>query len=220
VPTIGEQLIEPLMEHRLLNKKAARAEAVELIRRVGIPRAEEMLNAYPHELSGGMLQRVMIAIALSCNPKLLIADEPTTALDVTVQAQILDLLNQIKAESNTAILLITHDLGVVAEMADHVVVMYAGKVIEEAPVVELFQNPQHPYTQGLLRSKPVIGRREKRLYSIPGQVPQLIDLGQQCAFHDRCASCLPICKEQQPPLSITEGGHKVACWLYEEGVGK
>ena len=220
VLTIGEQIMEPLMEHRLLHKKQARAEAVELITRVGIPRAEEMLKAYPHELSGGMLQRVMIAIALSCQPKLLIADEPTTALDVTVQAQILDLLNKIKAESNTAILLITHDLGVVAEMADHVVVMYAGKVIEEAPVIELFQNPKHPYTKGLLRSKPVIGRREERLYSIPGQVPQLIGLGESCAFADRCESCLPVCREQRPVLTDSENGHVVACWLYEEGVAR
>ncbi|MCX7570929.1 ABC transporter ATP-binding protein [Tumebacillus sp. DT12] len=220
VLTIGEQLIEPLMEHRLLSKKEARAESAGLITRVGIPRAEEMLKAYPHELSGGMLQRIMIAIALSCQPKLLIADEPTTALDVTVQAQILDLLNGIKAESNTAILLITHDLGVVAEMADHVVVMYAGKVIEEAPVIELFQNPRHPYTKGLLRSKPVIGRREERLYSIPGQVPQLIGLGEACAFADRCESCLPVCRERRPVITQGENGHLVACWLYEEGVSR
>ena len=168
--TVGEQIVETLREHELLSKNEAYKKAIELIRKVGIARADEIVHSYPHELSGGMLQRIMIAVALSCNPKLLIADEPTTALDVTIQAQILDLLRQVKEEFKTSILLITHDLGVVAEMADYVVVMYGGKVIEEAPVLEIFQNPKHPYTKGLLKSKPVMGKRIDKLYSIPGQV--------------------------------------------------
>jgi peptide/nickel transport system ATP-binding protein len=220
VLTVGEQILEPLWEHQLLGKKEARTRAIELISLVGIPRPEQMLDAYPHQLSGGMLQRVMIAIALSCNPKLLIADEPTTALDVTIQAQILDLLREIKETYQTAILLITHDLGVVAEMADYVVVMYAGRVIEQAPVVELFRNPRHPYTQGLLRSKPVIGQRQKRLYSIPGQVPDLTGLGDSCYFSDRCERCMEICRHRQPPLRSFADGHQAACWLYEEEGGR
>ncbi|MGD8191363.1 ABC transporter ATP-binding protein [Brevibacillus ginsengisoli] len=218
VLTIGEQIMEPLMEHQLLSKKEARKTAIKLIEKVGIPRADEIVDAYPHELSGGMLQRIMIAIALSCNPKMLIADEPTTALDVTIQAQILDLLRKVKDEFQTSILLITHDLGVVAEMADYVVVMYAGKVIEEAPVIDLFRKPKHPYTQGLMKSKPVINQRLERLYSIPGQVPNLLDLGDACHFSDRCESCMEICRSKQPPLRESTDGHKVACWLYEEGV--
>ncbi|MGP7817360.1 ABC transporter ATP-binding protein [Niallia sp. 01092] len=217
VMTIGEQIIEPIMEHTLVSKKEAKQKAIKLITSVGIPRAEQIMNAYPHELSGGMLQRIMITIALSCNPKLLIADEPTTALDVTIQAQILDLLRKIKEEHHTSIMLITHDLGVVAEMADYVVVMYAGKIIEEAPVLELFKNPKHPYTQGLLKSKPVFNQRKKRLYSIPGQVPNPVDLGEFCYFHDRCEHCMDICREKQPKLEADENGHKAACWLYEGG---
>jgi peptide/nickel transport system ATP-binding protein len=215
---VGEQIIEPLMEHQLLSKRDARARAIELITQVGIPRAKEIMDCYPHELSGGMLQRIMIAIALSCGPKLLIADEPTTALDVTIQAQILDLLREIREQQGTSIMLITHDLGVVAEMADYVVVMYAGKVIEEASVFELFREPKHPYTQGLLRSKPVIGQRKERLYSIPGQVPNPIGLEESCYFSDRCEHCMAICRVQQPPLREDATGHKVACWLYEEEV--
>lgn len=176
------------------------------------------MNAYPHELSGGMRQRVMIAMAVSCNPKLLIADEPTTALDVTIQAQILDLMRDIKKKLNTSILLITHDLGVVAEMADYVVVMYAGKVIEEAPVEELFKNPLHPYTVGLLKSKPVLNKETgNRLYSIPGQVPNPIGMPDNCYFSSRCDKCMKVCKEKQPHLINVNERHKVACWLYEEG---
>ncbi|YAR64295.1 ABC transporter ATP-binding protein [Bacillus cytotoxicus] len=163
-----------------------------------------------------MLQRIMIAVALSCNPKLLIADEPTTALDVTIQAQILDLLRQVKEEFKTSILFITHDLGVVAEMADYVVVMYGGKVIEEAKVLELFQNPKHPYTKGLLKSKPVMGKRTDKLYSIPGQVPNLVGLGEFCYFSGRCEHCMDICRNATPDLKEHENNHKVACWLYEE----
>ncbi|MEC2537125.1 ABC transporter ATP-binding protein, partial [Bacillus cereus] len=188
--TVGEQIVETLREHELLSKNEAYKKAIELIRKVGIARADEIVHSYPHELSGGMLQRIMIAVALSCNPKLLIADEPTTALDVTIQAQILDLLRQVKEEFKTSILLITHDLGVVAEMADYVVVMYGGKVIEEAPVLEIFQNPKHPYTKGLLKSKPVMGKRIDKLYSIPGQVPNLVGLGEFCYFSGRCEHCM------------------------------
>ncbi|AOZ92877.1 ABC transporter ATP-binding protein [Paenibacillus crassostreae] len=217
VLTIGEQITEPIILHLLMNRKEARLKAIELINLVGIPRAEKIYDSFPHELSGGMRQRIMIAIALSCNPKLLIADEPTTALDVTIQAQILDLMREIKNKMNTSIMLITHDLGVVAEMADYVVVMYAGKVIEEAPVLELFKEPKHPYTQGLLKAKPIINQEKDRLYSIPGQVPNPVDLEDNCHFHARCEFCMDICKAKQPPFrSLANGEHKVACWLYEE----
>lgn len=217
VLTIGQQIVEPILLHTLLDRKKAKARAIELISLVGIPRAESIFDAYPHELSGGMRQRIMIAIALSCEPKLLIADEPTTALDVTIQAQILDLMRDIKKKLNTAIMLITHDLGVVAEMADYVVVMYAGKVIEEAPVHEIFKNPKHPYTQGLLKARPVLGQRQERLYSIPGQVPNPIELGVNCHFHDRCPSCMETCTVKQPSLkTYQDPEHKVSCWLYEE----
>ncbi|WP_406904351.1 ABC transporter ATP-binding protein [Bacillus cereus] len=214
--TVGEQIVETLREHELLSKNEAYKKAIELIRKVGIARADEIVHSYPHELSGGMLQRIMIAVALSCNPKLLIADEPTTALDVTIQAQILDLLRQVKEEFKTSILLITHDLGVVAEMADYVVVMYGGKVIEEAPVLEIFQNPKHPYTKGLLKSKPVMGKRIDKLYSIPGQVPNLVGLGEFCYFSGRCEHCVEICGKEAPNLNVNDENHKVACWLYEE----
>ncbi|MBP2002335.1 peptide/nickel transport system ATP-binding protein [Paenibacillus shirakamiensis] len=217
VLTIGEQITEPLALHLLLDRKAAKKRAIELITLVGIPRAEEIFHSYPHELSGGMRQRIMIAIALSCDPKLLIADEPTTALDVTIQAQILDLMRDIKRKLNTSIMLITHDLGVVAEMADFVVVMYAGKVIEEAPVLEIFKDPQHPYTKGLLKAKPIINEKKERLYSIPGQVPNPVDLGDNCHFHDRCEFCMDICRTKLPPLRVHgDHNHKTACWLYEE----
>ncbi|ANS45722.1 peptide ABC transporter ATP-binding protein [Bacillus thuringiensis] len=214
--TVGEQIVETLREHELLSKNEAYKKAIELIRKVGIARANEIVHSYPHELSGGMLQRIMIAVALSCNPKLLIADEPTTALDVTIQAQILDLLRQVKEEFKTSILLITHDLGVVAEMADYVVVMYGGKVIEEAPVLEIFQNPKHPYTKGLLKSKPVMGKRIDKLYSIPGQVPNLVGLGEFCYFSGRCEHCMEICEKEALNLNVNDENHKVACWLYEE----
>ncbi|MEW4153471.1 ABC transporter ATP-binding protein [Bacillus thuringiensis] len=214
--TVDEQIVETLREHELLSKNEAYKKAIELIRKVGIARANEIVHSYPHELSGGMLQRIMIAVALSCNPKLLIADEPTTALDVTIQAQILDLLRQVKEEFKTSILLITHDLGVVAEMADYVVVMYGGKVIEEAPVLEIFQNPKHPYTKGLLKSKPVMGKRIDKLYSIPGQVPNLVGLGEFCYFSGRCEHCMEICEKEAPNLNGNDENHKVACWLYEE----
>lgn len=214
--TIGKQIVEPLIEHKKLDKIEAFEQGVELIKKVGISRAEEIMYSYPHELSGGMLQRIMIAIALSCNPKLLIADEPTTALDVTIQAQILDLINGLKDEFNTAVLLITHDLGVVAEVADYVVVMYAGKIIEEAPVLELFKNNMHPYTEGLLKAKPILGQRTERLHTIEGNVPNLSELKPSCYFSDRCTKCMEICKKKAPTLQVVGDNHKVACWLYQE----
>lgn len=218
VLTIGQQIMEPLMDHLKLGKKQARQKAIELISQVGISRPEQIANSYPHELSGGMLQRIMIAIAISCNPKLLIADEPTTALDVTIQAQILDMLRQVKEQSNMSILLITHDLGVVAEMADYVVVMYSGKIVEEGEVVELFERPKHPYTQGLLRSKPIVGQRREELYSIPGQVPNPLTLKESCYFHDRCEHCMSVCTSSEPLLKQVGERQKAACWLYEEAL--
>lgn len=219
VLTIGEQITEPLMEHELITKKEAKKKALELIELVGIGGGSEIFSSYPHQLSGGMLQRIMIAIALSCNPSLLIADEPTTALDVTIQAQILDLLRTLKEERDMSMLLITHDLGVVAEVADYVIVMYAGKVIEHAPVVELFKNPQHPYTKGLLEAKPVINQRKERLYTIPGQVPDLANLKPSCYFSDRCEHTMSICRNKAPEMKPINERHEVACWLYEEKVG-
>ena len=198
--TVGNQIMESIMLHQKLDKKQARDKAIEMVKLVGIPRAEAIVDSYPHELSGGMRQRIMIAMALSCNPKLLIADEPTTALDVTIQAQILDLMRDIKQKTQTSIMLITHDLGVVAEMADYVVVMYAGKVIEEGPVNDIFKNPLHPYTRGLLKSKPVINQETDRLYSIPGQVPNPIGMKDSCYFHERCEHCMEICKTQIPTI--------------------
>ncbi|MGN7456514.1 ABC transporter ATP-binding protein [Paenibacillus pasadenensis] len=214
VLTIGRQIAEPLREHLRLGRKEAMRRAVELIREVGISRPEQIADAYPHELSGGMLQRVMIAIAVSCKPKLLIADEPTTALDVTIQAQILDLLRGLQAKSGMALLLITHDLGVVAEMADYVIVMYAGKVVEEGEVERLFREPRHPYTQGLLRSKPVLGQVREELYSIPGQVPNPLELGAGCAFADRCEFAMDRCRRQEPPLAPVGSDQQAACWLH------
>lgn len=218
--TIGFQVMEPLILHEGLDKKTARKRAIGLLEEVGIPRADEIVDCYPHELSGGMRQRVMIAMGLACKPKLLIADEPTTALDVTIQAQILDLMRNIKKDLNTSILLITHDLGVVAEMADYVVVMYAGKVVEEGGVMEIFKNPSHPYTKGLLKSKPIITERKEELYSIPGQVPNPVGIPDSCYFSERCECCKPECKNTIPHLRLIEDNHKVACWLYEENASK
>lgn len=214
---IGDQICEAIILHQKLTKQEAEKKAIDVLKIIGIPRAEEIMKCFPHELSGGMRQRVMIAMAVCCNPKLLIADEPTTALDVTIQAQILDLMRDIKKKLNTSIMFITHDLGVVAEMADYIVVMYAGKVIEEAPVDELFKNPLHPYTQGLLKSKPVLTQETDRLYSIPGQVPYPIGMPDNCYFSSRCDRCQAKCKDVQPELKNVNDRHKVACWLYEEG---
>ena len=213
--TIGYQIEEVIMLHQRLNKVEAKKKAVEMLKLVGVPRADEIVECYPHELSGGMRQRAMIAMAVSCNPKLLIADEPTTALDVTIQAQILDIMKDLKKKLDTSIMLITHDLGVIAEMAEYVVVMYAGKVIEEAPVIELFQNPMHPYTEGLMKSKPSLDKDVDRLYSIPGQVPNPINMPEECYFCARCPKAIDICRKQQPSIREIRPGHKVACFLYE-----
>lgn len=215
VYTIGDQIMEPLMLHQHLPTNLARAKAIEMLHIVGIPNPETRVDEYPHQLSGGQRQRAMIAMALACNPSLLIADEPTTALDVTVQAQILDLMNNLKKEFNSAIMLITHDLGVIAETAQRVVVMYAGKVVEEAEVIPLFSSPQHPYTQGLLRSIPRINEDRKRLDVIEGVVPNPLNFPPGCRFHNRCPHCFEKCRSEDPPLYILESGRKVRCWLFE-----
>ncbi|OPJ60785.1 ABC transporter ATP-binding protein [Clostridium oryzae] len=215
--TIGNQIEESLILHKGIGKSEARKVAIEMLELVKIPRAGNIVNCYPHELSGGMRQRVMIAMAICCNPKLIIADEPTTALDVTIQAQILDILRDLKEKVNTSIMLITHDLGVVAEMADYVVVMYAGKIVEESPVIELYKNPKHPYTVGLLKSKPRINHHQDMLYSIPGQVPNPLDMPRGCYFNPRCSMAKDICRTIAPELKKVEEGHSVSCWLYEGG---
>jgi len=214
--TIGNQLGESLQIHEGLSKRAARDRAIELMDKVRIPHASKRVDDYPHQFSGGMRQRVMIAMALACSPKLLIADEPTTALDVTIQAQILDLLRKLQAETGMAILLITHDLGVIAEMADHVTVMYASQVVESAPVGELFTNPLHPYTLGLFRSRPQPGMSDA-LYSIPGMVPSPVRLPPGCFFHPRCQWCMePRCTSELPELRELRPGHLVRCHRAEE----
>lgn len=220
VYTIGSQIMEAIMLHQKLDKKAAREKCIEMLKLVGIPRADEVVDDYPHQFSGGMRQRVMIAMALSCNPKLLIADEPTTALDVTIQAQILELMKELKEKLNTAIMLITHDLGVVAEMADHIIVMYAGKVVEEGSAEEIFGDPKHPYTIGLLNSKPNLNRTSARLDVIPGSVPNPLAIPEGCAFNPRCSHAMDICREKMPKLDSIGQGRQARCWLYnkEEGV--
>ena len=214
----GVQIREVFKLHRDWSKNVEQEKAIESLASVGIPDPESRAKAYPHELSGGMAQRVMIAMALSCEPELLIADEPTTALDVTIQAQILDLIRDLQENSNTAVLLITHDLGVIAEMADRVAVMYAGQIVEETDVSTLFKDPLHPYSQGLLASIPVLGAPTDTLDTIPGVVPSLIDLPAGCRFAARCAARvendLSICTEQRPDLLEVAPGHSVRCWLH------
>lgn len=216
---VGDQLSEVLQIHQDLGKEAGHKRAVELLSMVGIPEPESRVNAFPHELSGGMAQRVMIAMALACVPELLIADEPTTALDVTIQAQILDLMRNLRSKMDTSIILITHDLGVVAEMCDRVVVMYAGRIVEESPVIELFESPKHPYTTALIGSTPVLGQADKALTTIPGSVPNLIDLPPGCKFAPRCLprveNELEICTSEEPELKQVAPGRWVRCWLYE-----
>ncbi|WAA09596.1 ABC transporter ATP-binding protein [Fervidibacillus albus] len=214
--TIGNQLMEAVLIHHKWSKKKAFERAVEMLRLVGLPRQEELMNAYPHELSGGMRQRVMIAMALICDPKVLIADEPTTALDVTIQAQILQLIKEINEKLKTAVLLITHDLGVVAEGCERVIVMYAGKIVEEGDVHTIFQNPQHPYTKGLLQSIPDIRKKEERLFSIPGTVPKPGSVKQGCRFYSRCNVRESRCLYEHPPYFTTEENHNVRCWLAEK----
>lgn len=218
--TVGSQIVEAIRLHQKKTARQARQAAVEMLAKVGMADPQRRFDEYPHQLSGGMRQRVMIAMALSCMPKLLIADEPTTALDVTIQAQILELLRHLQAERKMSILLITHDLGVVAENADHVVVMYASRIVESAPVEPLFARPLHPYTQGLLRSLPRLNERRERLEVIPGTVPNPVEFPSGCKFHPRC----PIgcedkrCQSEEPPLRQVASGRRVACW-YAEGYG-
>jgi oligopeptide/dipeptide ABC transporter ATP-binding protein len=210
--TVGEQIMEGMLRHLPLNRAQASEQALQMMQKVGIPAPQQRMNDYPHQLSGGMRQRVMIAMALACHPTLLIADEPTTALDVTIQAQILELMRSLQHETQTAIVLITHDLGVVAEMADQVVVMYAGQVVEQAPVLELFERPQHPYTVGLLGAVPHLEQEQERLASIEGQVPHLLQRPRGCNFAPRCPFAQTACLEQSPPLAQVLPGHWSACW--------
>src|SRR6202142_652603 len=220
---VGDQIAEVLSIHQDFGKEAGQKRAVELLKMVGIPEAERRAESFPHELSGGMGQRVMIAMALACVPELLIADEPTTALDVTIQAQILDLMRDLRDKVNSAIIFITHDLGVVAEMCERVAVMYAGQIVEQAESVELFDNPLHPYTQGLIGSIPILGKIKERLDVIPGNVPNLIDPPSGCRFAARCAARekygLKICPEAAPQLQEVRPDHLVRCWLYQSADG-
>jgi oligopeptide/dipeptide ABC transporter ATP-binding protein len=214
---ISTQMIETIILHQGMNKADAKERAIEMLRLVGIPAPEKRVDAYPHQFSGGMRQRVMIAMALSCNPEVLIADEPTTALDVTIQAQILELINDLSEKLGTAVIMITHDLGVVAGMCDKVCVMYAGRVVEKATTEELFNDPKHPYTVGLIKSIPRLDQgRDEALYSIEGQPPRVIDLPDCCPFHPRCDKATEKCKTHYPPETILGEDRFVRCWLYEE----
>jgi peptide/nickel transport system ATP-binding protein len=220
---IGMQIGEVLELHRGMKRRGARARAEELLAMVGIPDPKRRIEAFPHELSGGMAQRVMIAMALACEPELLIADEPTTALDVTIQAQILDLMRILQRETNTALILITHDLGVVAEMCDRVAVMYAGEIVEQTDVTSLFEHPKHPYTRGLIGSVPVLGHEQDELTAIPGSVPNLIDLPPHCRFAPRCRSRVDfnveLATQRHPELLPVSEGHAVRCWMYHDTDG-
>jgi len=222
--TVGDQIVEILQIHTNFDKKQAWERTVELLSLVGIPDAARKAKAYPHEMSGGQAQRVMIAMALALNPQILIADEPTTALDVTIQAQILDLMRGLRTKINTAVVLITHDLGVIAEMADRVAVMYAGQIVEESNVITIFDKPMHPYTVGLIASVPVLGQVKEELDTIPGNVPNLVNLPKGCRFASRCKSreehhLEEICDQKNPDLLQVEKGHTVRCWLYQNTDG-
>ena len=217
VHRVKDQLMETIMAHMDLSKEDALKRAITMLDLVGIPSPEKRVNDYPHQMSGGMRQRVMIAMALSCHPELLIADEPTTALDVTIQAQIMELLYKVRERFNMAVMLITHDLGVVAESADRVLVMYCGKIVEEAPVIPLFEEPQHPYTKGLLGSIPKIDEDQERLFMIDGMVPNPLNMPKGCAFSDRCNACMDICREKMPAL-VSDGSRSVRCFLYHDEV--
>lgn len=216
--TVGKQIAEGIMMHQKVSHKEAMAQALEMLKAVNIPNPEERLNSYPHQFSGGMRQRVVIAIALACNPDLLIADEPTTALDVTVQAQILDLMNELKSKMNTAIILITHDLGVVADLAERVIVMYGGEIMEEASVHDIFKDPKHPYTWGLIKSIPRldIDREKEKLSSIDGTPPDLFNPPVGCPFAPRCEYAMEICKKEKPGMINGGNNHRVSCWLLDE----
>ena len=214
VYTVGDQVAEVIQLHQKLSRRAAIKKVVEVFRQVGIPAAEARVGEHPHKMSGGMRQRVMIAMALACNPRLMIADEPTTALDVTIQAQILVLMNRLKEDTGASILFITHDLGVIAEMAQKVAVMYAGKMMEYAPVVDLFDHPRHPYTIGLIGSVPAVSRGKKRLATIPGVVPSLFNIPAGCPYCDRCPDVKAVCRERLPDMTEVSPGHFVRCWNY------
>ena len=214
---IKDQMMESIMTHMKLSREEARKRAIEMLKLVGIPSPEKRIYEYPYQMSGGMRQRVMIAMALSCHPELLIADEPTTALDVTIQAQILDLLYDLRKKLNMAVLLITHDLGVVAEAADRVIVMYCGRIVEEASVQDIFESPKHPYTIGLLQSIPKLDDDRDRLYMIKGMVPNPLAMPKGCAFSDRCEKCMDRCKEQVPALTKI-GQNQVRCFLYSDEI--
>jgi oligopeptide transport system ATP-binding protein len=217
---ISTQMMEPLMLHRGLGRRAARARAVELLQLAGIAGAEQRIDQYPHQFSGGMRQRVMIAMGLSCDPEILIADEPTSALDVTIQAQILDLIRDLTRRMGTAVILITHSLGVVAGICDTLCVMYAGRIVERGPTGLLFETPKHPYTQGLIKSVPRLDRKgPERLASIPGQPPDVIDLPECCPFYPRCDRAMDVCRRRYPPATDLGDGRVVNCWLYPEGAG-
>jgi len=213
--TIGTQIVETVRQHQDVTRKEAKERAIAMLRQVGIPLPEQRFSEYPHQLSGGMQQRAMIAIALSCRPDLLIADEPTTALDVTIQAQILQLMRDLQGELGTALMLITHDLGVVAEIAEDVCVMYAGKIVESARAGELFESPQHPYTRALLASLPSRARRGQPLSAIRGTVPPATDFPKGCRFSTRCGYAMPICQTAEPPLTQIQQDHSAACWLFD-----
>ncbi|MCI8637746.1 MAG: ABC transporter ATP-binding protein [Coprococcus sp.] len=215
VMTIGKQLEETVLAHEKISRKEARQKSLEMLKKVNIPMPEYRMKEYPHQLSGGMRQRIMIAMGLLCNPALLIADEPTTALDVTIQAQILDLMKKLRDDFNTAIILITHDMGVVADMVDDILVMYAGRVMEQAPSVELFENPCHPYTKALLKSIPRLDQEVDILYSIKGSVPSPYNMPEGCKFCDRCECSMEVCRKKEPELFDVKG-HKIRCWLFEK----
>jgi len=216
VYTVGDQIIEAIMLHKDVNRKEARKQAIDMLKKVGIPLPEQRVDEYPHQLSGGMRQRVMIAMALSCDPKLLIADEPTTALDVTIQARILELMNSLKESYGMSIMMITHDLGVIAEVSDRVAVMYAGKVVEYTDVDTLFDDPKHPYTWGLMNSIPKLDKDVDRLEAIPGSVPSPLNFPKGCKFNTRCPLAEGKCYDEEPPLEEAAAGHKVRCWRYKD----
>ena len=215
--TVGNQLVETLLRHEDMTRRDAWDKSVDMLKAVGIPSPEKRMHDYSFQMSGGMRQRVMIAMALACSPKLIIADEPTTALDVTIQAQILDLLRNLKDQINSSIMFITHDLGVIAEMADYVVVMYAGRIVEQGTAEEIFSHPAHPYTIGLMASKPVVGRQVEKLYSIPGKVPNPINMPNYCYFKDRCEMCVNGCEGDYPCEVSISPTHKVSCYRYYDG---
>ena len=217
---ISTQMIETICLHQGLSKKAAKEKAIEMLKLTGIPAAEKRIDGYPHQFSGGMRQRVMIAMGLSCNPDILIADEPTSALDVTIQAQILDLMQDLTHRLGTAVILITHSLGVVAGVCDTIVVMYAGRIVERGTTEDIFYDTKHPYTQGLIKSVPRLDRDDEgRLFSIEGQPPNVVDLPDCCPFYPRCRKALPVCKNRYPPVVDFSGTHHAACWLYAQKDG-